>query len=245
MRKFLFSFLCFGVVSFGSNAQVFTMEHDTMTANTSGATPPTGENYDNYAITFSNYIVNSATTPINVKWQITDVSFPDTNWFIYTLCDNNTCYFTDNGPIANRDITDADPISVGDKGMFKLQVAVPVEAANGVGIVKARVFNIEQGDTSVYIINKTPTSISSVEVNGKIGIYPNPVGENIMLYTDKSLNVNSTVVYSITGKVMMTINNNGKEVNSVNVGALASGLYITKFYDVNNKLITTKKFSKL
>lgn len=246
MRKILLSVSALFAFGLTASAQVFSWEHDSMTVATTGNTPPSGQTYDNYAITFSNYMVNETSSPLTLQWQFIDADFPDTDWHIYSICDNVLCYYENDPAIANFSAKTTDAIPVGDKGLFKLQVAVPVEAANGTGIVRARAYNIEQSDTSVYIINKTPVGVNTVKIDdNRVSIFPNPGTANatVNVFVNKALNAKEFVVVNVLGAQVAHQAIKG-EVSTLATANLAQGNYLIKILDKSGNVITTRKWAK-
>lgn len=246
MRKILLSISALFAFGLTASAQVFSWEHPSMNESTTGNTPPAGQTYDNYAITFSNYMVNETTSPLTLQWQFIDADFPDTQWHIFSICDNVLCYYENDPAIATFSAKTSAPIDPNDKGLFKLQVGVPVEAANGTGIVRARAYNIEQSDTSVYIITKTPVGINSVKIDdNRVSVFPNPGTANtsVNIFVNKALNAKEFVVFNVLGAQVAQQPIKG-EVSTMTTANLAQGNYLIKILDQSGNVITTRKWAK-
>lgn len=244
MKKIILSIAVLIGAQYVSNAQVFQLEHDTLIENTEGSTPPGSETYDDYAITMTNYFKNLTTSPLMLSWQLYSREFPDNNWFVYSLCDNQICYYNGQPTIESAVVAQTNPIAVNDKGLFKLQVAVPVSAANGQGVVKARVFNLEQSDTAIFIINKTPVGINTIRVNdNRVSLFPNPGTTDLNVFVNQELNARELAVYNILGSKVATVKVQG-EVSTVKTANFATGNYFVKVLGQNGEVITSRKWMK-
>lgn len=246
MRKILLSISALCAFGLTASAQTFSWEHDTMNVSTSGATPPSGQTYENYAITITNHIVNETAAPIKVQWHFIDKTFPSAEWHIYSICDNVLCYYAGDPAVATFSTQMTDDIAPGTPGLFKLQVGVPVEAANGTGIVRARAFNLDQSDTTVFVIKKTPVGINTVKIDdNRVSIFPNPGTENnsVNIFINRDLNAKQFVVVNVLGAQVAQYTISG-EVSTIPTANLAQGNYLIKILDQSGNVITTRKWAK-
>lgn len=246
MRKILLSISAVCAFGLTASAQVFSWEHDTIEVNTVGVTPPNGESFENYAITMTNHIVNETAAPIKVQWHFIDKDFPSAEWHIYSICDNVLCYYAGDPAVATFSTQMTDDIAPGTPGLFKLQVGVPVEAANGTGIVRARAFNLDQSDTTVFIINKTPVGINAIKIDdNRVSIFPNPgtATASVNIFVNKALNAKEFVVVNVLGAQVARQAING-EVSAITTANLAQGNYLIKILDQSGNVITTRKWAK-
>jgi D-alanyl-D-alanine carboxypeptidase len=92
-----------------------------------------------------------------------------------------------------------------------------------------------QRDIYNFLNNKN-TSISETNLNNAISIYPNP--------TTYILNINTKLqnfqvsVYSTNGELVL----NRKNIYTLDVSSLPTGLYVFKLEDLNSRITITKKF---
>ncbi len=227
-----------------AGAQEFTFRTDTLIENTHGKTPPNGSGWDNYTINMYNYALNETQAPLLIQWQILEQNYPN-GWATYGFCDNATCRSEGSAAITSAAVQSSLPIPVGDSCLLEPRVKVPVEAANGTGIIRVRVFTNSQADTITYIINKTATGINTIALNDtRVMLYPNPATEELSVYTDKSLNAAYADVYSIGGARMAHYPVAGREVTVLNTNTLATGLYLVKILDNNGAVLTTRTFGR-
>lgn len=227
-----------------AGAQEFTLKADTLTETTAGMTPPQGSSWDNYTINMYNYVRNSTQASLSVQWQIFEKNLPN-GWGIYGFCDNATCRLETSPAITTGAVQAAMPIPVGDSSLLEPRVKVPVEGDNGVGIIRVRVFTNTSADTATYIIYKTASSIAAISLNDtRVMLYPNPAENQLSVYMDKSLNASRIDLYNISGANLMQHAVAGKETASLDIGSLASGLYLVRITDARGALITSRKFNK-
>lgn len=226
------------------NAQEFTFRAHTLTKNTTGNTPPPGSGWDNYTVKMYNYALNETQAPLLIQWQILEQSYPS-GWSTYGFCDNATCRIETSPAITSGAEQSSLPIAVGDSCLLEPQVKVPVEADNGVGTIRVRVFTANWADTITYIINKTATGIAAISLNDtRVMLYPNPAADRLSVYMDKSLNAAYAEVYNIGGAHLARHHIAGKEVALLDISSLSAGLYQVRIVDDKGALITTRKFSR-
>jgi NAD kinase len=82
-----------------------------------------------------------------------------------------------------------------------------------------------------------PAQVTSVKNNDDVTFYPNPANSTLNIVASEDVNV---AILSMDGKTLISLNN----AKSINVNALASGLYMIKVYDTKDALIKTTKFTK-
>ncbi len=117
----------------------------------------------------------------------------------FTLVQNNTFTATSEGAIAFADIdgdTDLDLLITGLSG--------------------------NSATANVYLNNFV---LSSPDINaGKIGLYPNPVTDVLIL--DNTENITGYTVYTINGQMVLSGNTNPSSGNNINCSSLTPGMYI-------------------
>lgn len=232
-------------LAFASQAQDYTAFANPVDSTTNGTPVKTPEMEGYPYIELANHLTNITSSPLTVNWKIVSVSIPG-DWKVVGLCDNNTCYSDD--AILNGTSTPppTSPIAPGGNSLFDLRVYAPITGANGTGTVKVRTYTLSQVDTLVFIVNKTPTGISAIQLDDKrVSLYPNPATSMLQVYADKALNPQSISIVNIAGVQSITASiEKGKEVTSININTLATGMYMVKVMDANGQMITTRKFTK-
>lgn len=244
MRKLLLIGALITVTAVSSQAQDFTLKHDTMTATTEGVLPPQDWNDD--AIALHNYLRNETSAPITFQWQIHEKSLPS-GWSLFGFCDNLNCRPEDHPALTFNQAETSKNIPVGDSSLLEPRFAIPRDAANGVGILRVHVWRGTLHDTATYIVTKTEaTGISVINIGDKrVNISPNPASKNVQVYTEKSLNVNKITVFNLLGRRELAIDvKTGTEISDVNINTLANGMYLIHLTDANGKLVTSRKFVK-
>lgn len=227
-------------LSFVSTAQNFTMKADTISAETQGSVT---SDWENDALKMYNWIYNQDSQPLVVQWQLMERNFPE-GWGIYGICDNYLCRDESSSAITAFSVESTDAIPVGDSSQLEPRVKVPASAANGVGIIKIKVWTSAKTDTSTYIINKTGTKVSTLSVNdSRVLTYPNPVNGELTVYAHNGLHVSSIEVVSISG-VSMLNQKVDNELIKLNTQNLSSGLYFVKILGDNGNVLATRKFVK-
>jgi len=90
------------------------------------------------------------------------------------------------------------------------------------------------------IIDQTTTSTAEAGISAEIGLYPNPVTDNIMLDLGEH-QADAASVYNATGQLVNTINVNGRYVTG-ETKDLTAGIYFVKIQ--TNKGLAIKRFVK-
>ncbi|WP_162902952.1 T9SS type A sorting domain-containing protein [Taibaiella koreensis] len=244
MRKILPLLFLFGLSSAAVHAQDFVLKADTITAETPGQTPPTGSGWDNYTIKLFDYAINKTNAALPFSYTIFSRTIP-IGWGFYAFCDNQTCR-TSGDPTLSGTETVGMPIPANDSSVLEPQFSIPVEADNGVGIIRVKVVSANTIDTATYIINKTPTGVSTISIKDKrVAVYPNPATTDLILFTDRSLNASRVEILNITGARQLTQSiDNGAEAIRIDISMLAKGMYLAKVTNASGAVITTRKFSK-
>jgi uncharacterized protein YjdB len=96
-------------------------------------------------------------------------------------------------------------------------------------------------DTSAaYIVNSgTGTAVATVSTNDNIIIYPNPATSELHIEAPRGVEV-SVRILAMDGREVIA----NTATATINVGALANGIYLVQIYDTNGLLLKTAKFTK-
>lgn len=87
----------------------------------------------------------------------------------------------------------------------------------------------------------TWTSVSEVDKNDLISIYPNPVSQTLFIDTAPEVAPATYILSDMTGR---TIQNGALNNNEIELGDIPEGVYLLQFYDADNTLLTAKKMVK-
>ena len=97
-------------------------------------------------------------------------------------------------------------------------------------------YRLTQVDVDGKIKLSDIVAVNFGTATGKLGIYPNPVGDNLFLSYESTLSNNEAQVVSIDGKILLrskgSVQDINKEMNS-SIGRLKPGIYIFKI--INSK----------
>lgn len=96
--------------------------------------------------------------------------------------------------------------------------------------------SLAPGEYRIYGNKQANLAIEDFEKGNQVTLYPNPVADYFTL-SFKTLKVD---IYSITGQLVKTFNTNGNAEYQFSVSSLASGLYLVKTFDENNKVRVVK-----
>ncbi|SCX84721.1 Por secretion system C-terminal sorting domain-containing protein [Flavobacterium anhuiense] len=96
--------------------------------------------------------------------------------------------------------------------------------------------SLAPGEYRIYGNKQANLAIEDFEKGNQVTLYPNPVADYFTL-SFKTLKVD---IYSITGQLVKTFNTNGNTEYQFSVSSLASGLYLVKTFDENNKVRVVK-----
>lgn len=232
-------------LTFAAQAQDYTVFANPVDSTTTGTPVKTSE-MENYPyLELANHLTNITAGPLTINWKVVSVSIPS-DWKVVGMCDNNTCYSDSLIAYGINTPPPTSPIPAGGTSLFDLRIYAPMSGTSGTGIVKARTYTLGQVDTLVFIVNKTATSISTIQLDDKrVSLYPNPATSTLQVYADKTLNPKTISIIGVTGVQNRSIAvEKGKEVTNVDINALATGMYMVRVTDVNGKIITSRKFTK-
>lgn len=102
-----------------------------------------------------------------------------------------------------------------------------------------------QANTKLYVddlglVYNPTVGVDNVNPTEKIGVYPNPVSENLNVNMAGIQNANISI-FDITGKKVAQHDLNEK-TSRINLTGLAKGLYVYQLNSVNNEVLKTGKF---
>ncbi len=102
------------------------------------------------------------------------------------------------------------------------------------GAFQVNTIDVTSSDASSVL---RPASVSNTVKAETIKLYPNPATDVLNVVAAEKVNV---TILSIDGKKLIE----QKNASSINISALANGMYLIQVSDVNNNLIETAKFTK-
>lgn len=102
---------------------------------------------------------------------------------------------------------------------------------------------VKYDNFTVDAIKEETTAHVNELVNKKINIYPNPVGEMLLIETNDLKSIQKAVINDVSGKrIKEVVFDNFKETMQLDVSDLAQGVYLMQFY--TNEGIAIKKIIK-
>jgi hypothetical protein len=115
--------------------------------------------------------------------------------------------------------------------------------ADGIVTITYTTFNV-CGQSDAYItvtVNtcgaKSANGVTTTETNDAVTLYPNPATATLYVNAAQAVNIS---ILSVDGRIVLE----QKNVKSINVSNLASGVYMVKIVDQHNKLVKTARFTK-
>ncbi|MXO03554.1 alpha-amylase family glycosyl hydrolase [Flavobacterium sp. HBTb2-11-1] len=96
--------------------------------------------------------------------------------------------------------------------------------------------SLAPGEYRIYGNKQANLAIEDFEKGNQVSLYPNPVAD----YFTLGFKASKVDIYSITGQLVKTFNTNGNAEYQFSVSSLASGLYLVKTFDENNKVRVVK-----
>jgi hypothetical protein len=223
-----FAFFCAFILSFSSKAQnytispantvYFTAEYNTLTIN-------------------DIYMVNNANTKISLSWTL--ISNNLVAGWDYAICDLGTCY-----PGIPPSAT-MDSVEVGAMGFLGLNVnpySIP-----GTGSVTVYVYETQypsNGDTLTWYVTSSPSGVNENSKALSMNVYPNPASEVINVdlggHADEAEFIS---IYNILGEKVLRRQLSGSTIQ-LELGALASGIYVLAAEDAHGRTIVSKKITR-
>lgn len=96
--------------------------------------------------------------------------------------------------------------------------------------------NLAPGEYRIYGNKQANLAIADFEKGNQVSLYPNPVAD----YFTLGFKTSKVDIYSVAGQLIKTFNTNGNTEYQFSVSGLASGLYLVKTFDENNKVRAVK-----
>ena len=207
------------------------------------AAPPTGEQFVNWTVVSGNITLDNAnhastsfTMPANAVTLTANFEpIPVENHAI-------TVTHTGNGT-ANANLQSA------PQGTSITLTATPdadnrfVEwqvISGGITIAANNTFTMPNNAVAVRaIFEHTATGIAEIKSDADLKIYPNPVKDDLRIESGE-LKINNVKILDLSGRTVVNLNSG--HVNSINVSALLSGVYLVKIE--TDKGVVTKKIVK-
>src|SRR5690606_41373808 len=118
----------------------------------------------------------------------------------YLTAENIDAFFDNDVPFQ--------PIERNDHSDFKIEVNIPANAPDAFGIVKARVFfdidATEDNEIATFIVNKGNVGVEIIDMKDeRVAVFPNPGDEQLVLFTDLSLDARSFQVIDLNGRILL------------------------------------------
>ena len=240
-----------------ANAQIFTLDADTVRETTTGTDPDLSDRNAAGTVDLHTFVTNISDDARPMYWQrISDSTTHPAGWELLGVCDNIMCraprgtwYYGD----AQKSFELA-PNNSAAAGLIEARVAAPIAAPDGVGIFKLKIWmadlvdttNILQTDTVTFIVTKGGSSVSKVAMNDqRVGVFPNPATDHAQIYADRSLNVRKVAVRNMLGSEILAMPvGQDAELTSINLSTVAGGMYIVQLMDANGNLVGSRKLIK-
>ncbi|WP_343705342.1 alpha-amylase family glycosyl hydrolase [Flavobacterium sp.] len=96
--------------------------------------------------------------------------------------------------------------------------------------------SLAPGEYRIYGNKQANLAIEDFEKGNQVSLYPNPVAD----YFTLGFKTSKVDIYSITGQLVKTFNTNGNTEYQFSASGLASGVYLVKTFDENNKVRVVK-----
>ncbi|WP_433834882.1 alpha-amylase family glycosyl hydrolase [Flavobacterium anhuiense] len=96
--------------------------------------------------------------------------------------------------------------------------------------------SLAPGEFRIYGNKQANLAIEDFEKGSQVSLYPNPVAD----YFTLGFQTSKVDIYSLAGQLVKTFNTNGNSDYQFSVSGLASGLYLVKTFDENNKVRVAK-----
>lgn len=237
MKKLLPIF-AFAALPCTVHAQNFSFMYDTSSAYTSG--------YDEDFIAIENTLQNTSTESFTFDWRMLnpEVELP-AGWGYNGFCDNITCYTPAStpNPFSGATLTSL-PVAGRETSPFKLQMDIPVSAADGLVIFEFEAKTAEHTDTAYFLVQKTPTGISTTTITeNQMRVYPNPSSSQVQVYIDALVHVRDLILYDVTGK-QIAVKPILSEVTTIDISTLAAGQYILQAVDSEGNILGLRRLIK-
>jgi hypothetical protein len=245
MKKILLAFwgLCSVFSAAVTNAQNFTIAHDTVSAN---------------VVTIAavvDPITNRTGSSLPVSWHVIATDFPS-DWLTasaFGICDNNLCRGNSAGTLWNGSTgttynsTYYANTTHDSAANFSLSLDFTSATTLGTHWVTIQITDGTTTKTETFLINKLPASAASVPAvmgsETSVMLYPNPATNEINVVYDANVDVKNIAVYNIIGKLMTVYKVTGASAN-LNLENTPAGIYFARLVNANGQVVATRKFTK-
>jgi hypothetical protein len=225
MKKTIWLFIVFLVFGGYLSGQSFKtsadLDGDTLTASSQ------------FSYEFRNIVQNTFTDSIYISWDVDlSASFLPPGWNAGP-CDNVNCY------AYNGSVHHSDKIGRGAAATWSLNID-PSAGADGTGWVTEVLTDNHNTTTKtvVFILSKLPSGVVCVPSQGEdVVIYPNPSSSVVNVIAPHPVNVS---IMDVAGKTLLYQHSTTR----IDIGDLASGIYVIQIYDQHNIPVKTGKLIK-
>ncbi|MBS1782115.1 MAG: T9SS type A sorting domain-containing protein [Bacteroidetes bacterium] len=228
MKRVILALAFLLALTSGINAQI-TVQHDTV-----------GATYYGSALNIHNPISTTSTTPVVVRWSVTNHNLP-ADWMNFDLgiCDNQLCYGSN---IFNGSTTQIDTAK--NNKPIDLKLAINPGVTNGSFFVSVNIRDgVSTNKNVVFIINKWPTGVTTIsKVEDDVTLYPNPANDNVNIVFDGGLNVKNVMVYNLIGKPVKVFKVSGNSAK-LDINDVPSGIYFVRLLNAQGQIVATRKFT--
>ncbi len=155
----------------------------------------------------------------------------------FQVCDKVTCYFW-----GIESCPEDRPNEFGANESWPYEFKLKPHGVKGIADV---IFNITNSDGDILAaipIHYEITGTSSIEniESTQVKVYPNPASDFINFENDDL--VIKVDVYNLDGRKISSLDH--KKGNIYDLSSLTNGIYLLKFFDQDNQLLTTSRISK-
>ncbi len=194
-------------------------------------------------LTFHVRLKNNSKQTINLRWELV-VDETEEGWR-YSVCDQNTCYFTTNR--TNVDYYDRIPYAPvimlpGDTARLDLNI-FPIGQA-GTANVHINLYDMANPktllNTAYYFVTIDGLTPITEGDKNRLRIYPNPVTDYLTI--TRNTFVKQLWISNILGKRVRTFDT--AFGNKYDVADLPDGIYLVSMVDANRRVVKTVRISK-
>jgi hypothetical protein len=242
MKKILLFCLSVGFFFMGniSNAQIFTVQADTVFANVSG-----------FSAVPDKITVGTSLAQQRIVWKVdgSKTNFP-TDWKTSAalgICDNRSCYTNSNDTLINGTLFTSNYYLPGVMADFHL--SLDLSAATTLGTYYLTVVMRDtaslQTKNIVFVITKSAAAVPTVSMTeDEVVTYPNPARNELNVLFSKEADVKTIAVYNLIGKVINVYKTTVDNSAMLDIRNLPSGLYFIRLMNGNGGVVATRKFTK-
>lgn len=219
-----------------TQAQSFTMQHDTMVVTAHAFTEA------------NNIITNNTSSAISISWKVIYENMPMSwkNYSGFGICDNIMCYDTS---VLGGSGRTTDTISGSTQSLFKLQIngaSANLSAATASSPIYIT-FELTEGttkDTVTFAVYRWTTNVSKTTSLAKdeVLVYPNPAYQEVNVTFSKDMGVRNVAIYNLVGKQISSyrVSTNSAKLDLEKIPA---GIYFLRLIDANGRIVATRRFT--